>query len=72
MDAYDTAQALELKQRDQAEAKAAALASARQQGIGSDICVLCEDPIPEGRRLAAPHANTCLDCQSELEATLAR
>ncbi|EPY00868.1 TraR/DksA C4-type zinc finger protein [Magnetospirillum fulvum] len=69
MDAYDDAQALEQRQRDQAVTTAAALARARQQGIGSDICVVCEEPIPEGRRRAAPHANTCLACQAELEAT---
>lgn len=70
MDAYDLAQAHEQRTRDQAVE--AAVAKARQQGVGSDKCVCCGEPIPEARRRAAPRAMACLDCQSELEATLAR
>lgn len=66
--AFDRAQALEQK----AVARATTLARARLQGIGSDICVLCGEPIPEARRQAAPHANTCLGCQAELEHAMGR
>lgn len=32
------------------------------------VCVECEEPIPEARRLALPGVQTCVDCQTLLEA----
>jgi phage/conjugal plasmid C-4 type zinc finger TraR family protein len=33
-------------------------------GEGSEHCVECGDPIPEGRRRALPGVTTCVACQS--------
>lgn len=30
-------------------------------------CLICDEPIPESRRLAIPGVPTCVDCQAELE-----
>lgn len=30
-------------------------------------CAACDDPIPEGRRLALPGVTLCIACQSEQE-----
>ncbi|MGR3484050.1 MAG: TraR/DksA C4-type zinc finger protein [Paracoccaceae bacterium] len=35
--------------------------------IGARACFGCGDPIPSGRRLAAPSANHCIDCQEAFE-----
>jgi phage/conjugal plasmid C-4 type zinc finger TraR family protein len=37
-------------------------------GAGSDICVDCEEPIPEARRRAVPHCRRCIECQRSFEA----
>lgn len=31
------------------------------------ICIDCERPIPEGRRIAAPGCTRCVDCQTTIE-----
>lgn len=36
----------------------------RLQGQGAEFCVDCDVEIPKPRRLAAPWAVCCLDCQS--------
>ncbi len=33
-------------------------------------CAVCEEPIPEGRRLALPGGQTCIECQEDLEKAL--
>lgn len=33
------------------------------------VCCQCEAPIPEARRQALPGVQTCVDCQTLLEAT---
>ncbi|MGL5968147.1 MAG: TraR/DksA C4-type zinc finger protein [Kluyvera sp.] len=37
------------------------------QAAGGEYCQSCGETIPEARRLAAPWADTCTLCQSELE-----
>jgi phage/conjugal plasmid C-4 type zinc finger TraR family protein len=32
------------------------------------VCSECEEPIPDARRQAVPGVQTCIDCQSALEA----
>lgn len=34
-------------------------------GDSAEICVECEEPIPEARRRALPGVKLCLDCQQE-------
>lgn len=33
----------------------------------AEFCHLCEEPIPEARRVALPGVQTCVECQHELE-----
>jgi phage/conjugal plasmid C-4 type zinc finger TraR family protein len=33
----------------------------------AEFCILCECPIPEGRRLHVPGVQTCIECQEDLE-----
>ena len=33
-------------------------------------CRVCDDPIPEARRLFLPGVQTCIDCQADLELEL--
>ena len=70
MDAYDQAQAHEQRLRDQAVE--AAVAKAQPKGEGSKVCYCCQEPIPEARRIAQPKANTCRDCQEDLERAMGR
>ncbi|ANF26011.1 TraR/DksA C4-type zinc finger protein [Stutzerimonas stutzeri] len=41
-----------------------ALVQARLQGQGAEFCADCDEPIPDARRLAAPWAVCCVECQS--------
>ena len=45
-----------------------ALVQARLQGQGAEFCADCDEPIPAARRLAAPWAVCCVECQSIREA----
>lgn len=47
-----------MKQREQA---------GRNVGPSSKYCEECENPIPEGRRLAVPGCTLCVKCQEALE-----
>ncbi|HLV16249.1 MAG TPA: TraR/DksA C4-type zinc finger protein [Pseudomonas sp.] len=40
----------------------------RYTGESREICIDCEDPIPEGRRQAIPGVERCTDCESIWEA----
>jgi phage/conjugal plasmid C-4 type zinc finger TraR family protein len=73
-DVFDRAAEYEEHDRDEAIA-----AQARRAGLAGKTvadsaaeCRLCEDPIPEGRRLAYPGVQTCVECQTELDHALAR
>lgn len=57
--------AAQLAERDRAEAIAAARSQVNAQG--SETCEDCDQLIPMERRLAAPFAVRCLDCQSANE-----
>lgn len=54
-----------LAERDRAEAIAAAHRVIEAQGRAD--CEECDTPIPHERRLAAPFATRCLDCQQAQE-----
>lgn len=54
-----------LAERDRADAIAAARSQVAAQG--SESCEDCEELIPMERRLAAPFAVRCLDCQAANE-----
>ncbi|WP_146587952.1 DksA/TraR family C4-type zinc finger protein [Puniceibacterium confluentis] len=34
------------------------------QGESAELCVECEEPIPEARRVAVPGVKLCVDCAS--------
>lgn len=36
-------------------------------GDSALACVMCDEPIPEGRRLAVPGVKTCIECQRDIE-----
>jgi len=36
-------------------------------GDSAEFCAVCEQRIPEGRRLALPGVQTCIECQEDLE-----
>lgn len=55
----------ELAELRTAQERDAAIAEAISQvsRTGSDDCVDCGEPIPVDRKIAAPFARRCLDCQ---------
>lgn len=71
-DAIDLAQVREQELRDDAMAEHARRGS---EWFPEDegetlLCRVCEDFIPEPRRLALPGVHTCIDCQHDLEIAL--
>ena len=61
--------AFELAQeREETERQAAIEARVRYTGESREICIDCEDPIPEWRRQAIPGVERCTDCESIWEA----
>jgi phage/conjugal plasmid C-4 type zinc finger TraR family protein len=61
--AFDLAAARAEQERDAGVADAGiALAQ-----TGSDICIACGEPISRERRLAAPFARRCIECQTTFE-----
>ncbi len=38
-------------------------------GESALVCVECEEPIPEARRVAIPGVKLCIDCQQERDGT---
>jgi phage/conjugal plasmid C-4 type zinc finger TraR family protein len=61
--ALDRADEIAARQRDAGIARAAASVKAE----GREACMDCGRPIPKQRRLAAPFARRCVDCQEEME-----
>ncbi|MCB5204238.1 TraR/DksA C4-type zinc finger protein [Neorhizobium sp. T786] len=57
--AFDQASRREQEERETLIADAAHAVSRK----GSAICCDCERPIPEDRRIAAPFAVRCIECQ---------
>ncbi len=65
-DIFDRAQERELEMRQDALAEQAR----RVQPAAGDsalVCTMCDGKIPEGRRLAVPGVQTCVECQRDIE-----
>lgn len=65
-DVFDRAQEREEEMRQDALAKQARLAQT-VAGDSALVCAMCEESIPEGRRLALPGVQTCIECQNDVE-----
>ncbi len=65
-DPIDRAQEREQEMRQDALADQARRAQI-PAGDSAEFCAVCEQPIPEGRRLALPGVQTCIECQEDLE-----
>lgn len=68
-DIFDRAQEREEQMRQDALAEQAR----RTQPVAGDsaqVCVTCEEKIPEARRQAVPGVQTCIECQTMLEGAL--
>ncbi len=48
------------------------LARVRVPPVGSPVCMVCGDHIPEARRAAITGCCTCVDCQQKLERSMGR
>ncbi|WP_374348600.1 TraR/DksA C4-type zinc finger protein [Chitinimonas sp.] len=61
--------ASEVEEAHRAAALQVALANARRQlhDNASELCVMCEDPIPALRRAAIAGCRFCIDCQRRIE-----
>ena len=56
------------EQIDASVADAVRLARSRlPQGESRTHCEMCEEPIPEARRMAVPGVRLCVDCQADNE-----
>lgn len=64
-DVYDRAQEREEEMRQDALAEQAR--RALPAGESAKDCAMCGLPIPEGRRLAVPGVQTCIECQGDVE-----
>ncbi len=51
----------------QAQQRRAGLTCAAESAMQ---CRICDEPIPLARRRAVPGVQTCIDCQTDLEAAL--
>lgn len=65
-DDIDRAQEREQEMRQDALARHARL-QPPAASVSAEFCVLCETPIPEGRRRAVAGVQTCVECQADLE-----
>ena len=65
-DVFDRAQEREEEMRQDALAKQARQAQPAA-GDSALVCAMCEEPIPEARRLALPGVQTCIECQRDVE-----
>ena len=54
------------------ESEVSRVRSRMARGVSLTICEDCEEPIPEGRRLAVPGVRLCVGCQSESDKMEAR
>ena len=64
-DVFDRAQDREAELRSDALAEHAR-AHPAATGVSAAFCA-CGEPIPEGRRLAIPGVQTCIECQQDIE-----
>lgn len=68
-DVFDQAQA-----RDEEMRQDALAAFARKARLvapeSAELCTICDEPIPEARRMALRGVQTCVLCQQELELAL--
>ena len=72
-DILDRATDVEQNQRDdalQVQRRRAGL-TGKTVSDSARECRVCDDPIPKARRKAYPGVNTCIDCQTDLERSLA-
>lgn len=63
---------LDRAQEREEEMRSDALARQRRalwpdQLASAEQCEICEQIIPEGRRVALPGVQTCIDCQADIE-----
>ena len=65
-DVFDRAQEREEEMRQDALGEQARRA-AQPAPVSAEVCVWCESAIPEGRRLAVPGVQTCVECQTDIE-----
>ena len=69
-DVFDRATEIEEATREDAldrQRRRAGL-SGKTTDDSATVCSECEEPIPEARRQALPGVQTCVDCQSLIEA----
>lgn len=64
-DEIDRAQAREEEMR--ADALAEHARRCRHEAESATACAMCGESIPEGRRLAVPGVQTCVECQADIE-----
>lgn len=65
-DVFDRGQAREEEMRADALAEQQRRSAGRQTESATH-CSVCDDPIPEGRRMAVPGTDKCIDCQKDAE-----
>ena len=66
MDDVDRAQ--EINEAHLAEALALRLRSGTRRSLSEvEVCIDCDEPIPDARRKAVPGCCRCIDCQAEFE-----
>ncbi len=70
-DVTDIASDREAEIRDDALAKIARKAEEQASHESAHECRICDEPIPEDRRVAVPGVQTCVDCQADIEQALA-
>ncbi|WP_234082346.1 TraR/DksA C4-type zinc finger protein [Azonexus sp. R2A61] len=70
-DDMDRAQEREQEMRQDALAEQSRRTQMMQAGDSAEFCVLCETEIPQGRRMAVPGVQTCIECQTDLEKAVA-
>lgn len=60
MDDIDRASQIETEHRE----RALLTQANKHRGVGSAICLVCGEPIPEARQKLLPYATLCVSCQS--------
>ena len=70
-DIFDRAQERDQQHRDAALAHYQA-SRPKSQGESRTDCAVCDEPIPEARRIAAKGCTLCRDCQEDAERAQAR
>lgn len=67
-DVFDRAQEREEEMRQDALAEQARHAPPLA-GDSAEVCAMCGATIPQGRRAALPGVQTCVECQTDIEAS---